>query len=287
MMITLKAYAKLNLALAVTGVREDGYHELDTIMQSVSLFDTVTVEKARGISVAMDRPWADEKHNAAYKAAEAFRERTGTDGASITIRKNIQRMAGLGGASADAAAALLGLDRLYETRLSQDEFLCLAQSVGADVPFAVTGGLARAKGIGEKLRFLKVEKPLYYVVVKPREGVSTAQAFAGYTASAHISMESVEFAVLKGDAALFSKFSGNALGLSALAIAPDMLKAASALKAAGALKAFMTGSGSAMFAACETLEAAQRAAQRVQGDFELCVALSPVSRGVEIVEEGI
>lgn len=283
----LKAYAKLNLALAITGKRADGYHELDTIMQSVSLFDTVTVEKMRGIAVSMDKPWADEKSNAAYKAAAAFCGHTGAGGASVAIRKSIPRMSGLGGASADAAATLLGLDALYGTRLSEDVLVSLAASVGADVPFALTGGLARAKGIGERLKFLQPEKPFYFAVIKPYEGVSTAQAFSKFTTSPHISVDSVEFAVLKGDIALFSRFAENALGLAALAIAPGMLKAASALKAAGAAKAFMTGSGSAMFAVFETFEAARLAAQRVGRGFEFCGALSPVSRGVETAGEDI
>jgi 4-diphosphocytidyl-2-C-methyl-D-erythritol kinase len=284
-MITLRAYAKLNLALAITGVRQDGYHELDTIMQSISLFDIVTVEKARGVSVAMDKPWADEKDNAAYKAAEMFCSAAPADGAFITIRKNIPRLAGLGGASADAAAVLFGLNALYGARLSQDALLRLAGSIGADVPFALTGGTARAKGIGERLKALTPAKPLYYAIVKPFQDVSTAQAFSKYTESPHISIDSVEFAVLKGDIGLFTRFSGNALGLAALAIAPDILKAATALKAAGAAKAFMTGSGSAMFAVFETFEQAKNAALRVGGGFEFCGALSPVERGIETEQE--
>ena len=286
-MITLRAYAKLNLALAVKGLRADGYHELDTIMQSISLYDAVTVEKAQGIKVTMDKPWADEQSNAAYKAASAFLSATGSGGALITINKNIPRMAGLGGASADAAAALISLNKLYGSPLKADALLSIAASVGADVPFALTGGTSRAKGIGEKLTPLKPEKPFYYAVVKPREGVSTAQAFQKYTSSGHISMDSVEFAVIKGDIQMFTRFSNNALGLASLAIAPDILKAAAALKAAGALKAFMTGSGSAMFSVFETFEAAKSAAQLVGGGFELCGAFCPTACGVEITGEDI
>lgn len=286
-MITLNAYAKLNLALAITGVRPDGYHELDTIMQSISLCDAVIMEKSEGIAVLMDADWTDEKGNTAYKAAEAFIKHTGTGGALITITKRIPRMAGLGGASADAAAVLIGLDKMYDTRLGPDVLRQLGTSVGADVPFALAGGLARAKGIGEKLTFLKPGKPMYYALVKPVAGVSTAEAFKRYSGSGHISIDTVEFAVLKGDMPLFSRSSENALSMAALAIAPDILEAAAALKQAGALKAFMTGSGSAVFAAFETQQQAQNAAQNVKGNFELCGAFSPVSRGVEIIGEDI
>jgi 4-diphosphocytidyl-2-C-methyl-D-erythritol kinase len=286
-MITLRAYAKLNLALAVTGVRADGYHELDTIMQSISLYDTVTVEKAQGIKVTMDKPWASEQSNAAYKAAAAFINATGSGGALITINKNIPRMAGLGGASADAAAALIGLNKLYGSPLTKDALLGISASIGADVPFALTGGTARARGIGEKLTPLKPEKPFYYAVAKPFDGVSTAQAFEKYTSSGHISMDGVEFAVVKGDISLFARYSDNALGLASLAIAPGILKAAAALKAAGALKAFMTGSGSAVFSVFETFEAAKNAAQLVGGGFELCGAFAPTACGVEITGENL
>lgn len=281
-MITLNAYAKLNLALAVKGVRQDGYHELDTIMQSISLCDTVSIEKADGITVRMDAPWADEKDNTAYKAAQGFVKYTAAGGASITIAKRIPRMAGLGGASADAAAVLIGLDRLYETRLAPEVLHKLGTSVGADVPFALSGGLARAKGIGEKLTFLRPNKNMHYVVVKPFAGVSTAEAFKRYSGSGRISIDTVEFAVIKGDIPLFMRSSENALSMAALGIAPDILKAAAALKQAGAQKAFMTGSGSAVFSVCETQQEAQNVAERVKGDFELCGAFSPVDCGADI-----
>jgi 4-diphosphocytidyl-2-C-methyl-D-erythritol kinase len=155
------------------------------------------------------------------------------------------------------------------------------------VPFALTGGTARAKGIGEKLKPLKPAKSFYYTVVKPYEGVSTAQAFARFSSSGHISIDSVEFAVLKGDTELFSRFSENALGLASLALAPGMLKAAAVLKGAGAVKAFMTGSGSAMFSVFETFEQAKHAAQLVGGGFEFCGAFSPTDRGVEITGEAV
>ena len=285
-MIRLKAYAKLNLSLDIRGKRSDGYHELDTIMQSIDLFDTVRIEKADALRVQMDMSGVDERLNTAYVAAEAFFLHTGiSGGADIAIEKHIPAMSGLGGASADAAAVLIGLDRLYGAQLSADTLRMLGKCVGADVPFALVGGTARAQGIGEILTPLYPKKVFHCVVIKPAQGVSTAEAFARYRVSDHVSIDSVEYALLKGDLELLLRFAGNALGLAALAVAPQILHAADALMAAGAPKALMTGSGSALFAPFENLEAAQQTAQRVRGEFAYCGAHSAAASGVDIEEE--
>lgn len=285
-MIRLRAYAKLNLSLDIRGKRDDGYHELDTIMQSIDLFDTVEIEKASALRVRMDMPGVDERRNTAYAAAEAFLAHTGMPGgADIAIQKRIPAQSGLGGASADAAAVLIGLNRLYGTQLSADTLRMLGKSVGADVPFALVGGTARAQGIGEILTPLYPKKEFHYIVIKPASGVSTAEAFARYRVSDHVSIDSVEYALLKGDLELFLHFAGNALGLAALAVAPQILRAAEALMAAGAPKALMTGSGSAMFAPFETPEAAQQAVQRIRNEFTYCGVHSVTTAGVEIEEK--
>lgn len=280
-MITLHAYAKLNLSLDVLGKRSDGYHELDMIMQSISLYDTVTVNKADGVRVHMDRGNVDTQHNTAYIAAQAFCHHTGKPGADIVIQKRIPSMAGLGGSSADAAAVLIGLNRLYDTALDDDTLAALGKSVGADVPFALTGGTARAKGIGELLTPLTPGKPLYFVLVKPHQGVSTAQAFAQYRQGTPVRMNSVAFALQKGDLPLFHRFAGNALGMAALTIAPDVMTAGNALMVAGAEKALMTGSGSTMFAVFDSVSRAQDVAGRVRGNFELCGVYSGMPVGVQ------
>jgi len=282
-MIKLLAYAKLNLALDVLGTRDDGYHELDTVMQSISLYDVVRIEKAEGLAVNMDKEMTDPEHNTAYVAASLFMQQTGTGGADISIEKHIPSMAGLGGSSTDAAAVLVGLNELYDTKLSELALSDIGRQVGADVPFALVGGTARAGGIGEKLTQMTLSKPLYFVVVKPHRGVSTAQAFAAYKQTPPVRMESVVYAVKKGDINMFNKYSRNALGMTALSIAPQIMKAASALAQFG--KAFMSGSGSSMFVMFETAQEAEDAAQAVHGDFDLCGAYSSVDTGVSIVEE--
>ena len=281
----LKAYAKLNLALEVKAKRPDGYHELDTIMQSISLHDIVSIEKNGAISVSMDKGEVEEKSNTAYKAAELFSQHTGSGGANIKIEKHIPQIAGLGGSSADAAAVLYGLDKLYHTHLGVDTLTYLGRKVGADVPFCLFGGTARAKGIGEKLERLSLKAPLWFTVVKPYQGVSTAQAFSAYTKSPHISIESAAYALQKGDIEMFRQHSGNSLGMAALKTAPDIMKAASALSAFG--KAFMSGSGSSMFCVFESQLEAQAAASKIKGSFELCGAYSCTSAGVEMTGDNI
>ena len=281
----LKAYAKLNLALEVKGKRPDGYHELDTIMQSISLHDIISIEKSSSVSVNMDKAGVDEKNNTAYKAAILFSEYTESGGADIFIEKHIPSMAGLGGSSADAAAVLYGLDALYGTRLGTQTLMHLGRKIGADVPFCIKGGTARAKGIGEKLEPLSLKKPLWFTVVKPYQGVSTAQAFGAYKESAHISVESTAFALQKGDIDMFRRYSGNSLGMAALKIAPDIMKAAGALSAFG--KAFMSGSGSSMFCVFESQLKAQAAADKIKGGFELCGAYICTAAGVEIIGDNI
>ncbi len=280
-MIRLKAYAKLNLSLDITGKRSDGYHELDGIMQSISLCDTVEIEKADEIRVSMDAGSIDMRRNTAYKAALAFQEQTGCGGAAIVVQKRIPAEAGLGGASADAAAVLYGLNKLYGAELSTDQLSAIGVTVGADVPFALTGGMARARGIGERLTYVELGKPLFFVIVKPHAGVSTVEAYRRYQKSEPLHIGTVEYALAKGDIALFLRYAGNALGMAALSIAPEIMTAANALMAAGAPRALMSGSGSTMFAPFESLEEANAAAGRVKGDFAYVGAVSAVKTGIE------
>ncbi len=280
-MIRLKAYAKLNLSLDITGKRSDGYHELDGIMQSISLFDTVEIEKADDVRVVMDAGDIDMRRNTAYKAALAFQEQTGCGGAAILVQKRIPAEAGLGGASADAAAVLYGLNSLYGAGLSEGQLSAIGVTVGADVPFALTGGTVRARGIGERLTRVELGKPLHFVIVKPHAGVSTAEAYKRYQKSEPLHIGTVEYALAKGDIALFLRYAGNALGMAALSIAPEIMTAANALMAAGATRALMSGSGSTMFAPFESFEQAETAAARVKGDFAYVGAVSAVNSGIE------
>ncbi|MBR7133157.1 MAG: 4-(cytidine 5'-diphospho)-2-C-methyl-D-erythritol kinase [Clostridia bacterium] len=177
--VRIAARAKINLTLAVTGKREDGYHLIDTVMQSVTLADRITVAPSEKIEVICDKQGeiSGEK-NIAFSAARLFFEKTGIcGGAKIRISKNIPLAAGLGGGSADAAAVLLALDRLFNTGLSKNEMEVMALSLGADVPFFIRGGTQRAEGIGEILTALSDFKGGYFVLAKAGEKPSTGEMY--------------------------------------------------------------------------------------------------------------
>ncbi len=179
--LVLNAKAKINLYLDVTGKRADGYHLLETVMHTVSLCDTVTLTKTcrSGIEISCSDPLipCNEK-NIAYKCAAAFFNKTGISsrGVSIDIIKRIPSQAGMGGGSADGAAVLTGLDRLFETRLSEGELISIGARIGADIPFCIKGGCGYCTGIGE------IIEPLPAIcgcvlIGKGQAGISTAEAF--------------------------------------------------------------------------------------------------------------
>lgn len=176
--IKVKANAKININLAITGRRPDGYHTIDTIMQSIDLSDNIWVEKANKITVECENPQLNDENNIAYKAASAFFGKCNINGgAKIKIEKNIPTAAGLGGGSADAAAVLVALNKLYDTKLSDDELCEIAAKLGADVPFFVKGGTMRSQGIGEILTQLKPMADCHILLVKSGSKKSTAEMY--------------------------------------------------------------------------------------------------------------
>ena len=180
--LTLKAFAKINLSLDITGVLENGYHQLEMIMQSVSLCDKVTIttsDASQGISLSCSVPsLCPMEQNTAYKAANLFFEYCRiSPSVSLYIEKHIPSQAGLAGGSADAAAVLHGLNRLFQTHLTQEQLCEIGVQVGADVPFCICGGTMLATGIGEKLSPLPALPPCYIVICKPPVSVSTQEAY--------------------------------------------------------------------------------------------------------------
>ena len=176
--LTLKANAKINLSLNILGKRQDIYHEIDTVMQSISLGDRITLKKSREIVVNCDDISLSNKENICYKAAKLFFEKTGINfGVTINIKKKIPIASGLGGGSSDAAAVLIGLNRLYGTSLDDLEFLEMAKKLGADVSFFILGGTIRADGIGEKLTKLNPLKKGWFVLLKDENKKSTKEMY--------------------------------------------------------------------------------------------------------------
>ncbi|MGQ9778745.1 MAG: 4-(cytidine 5'-diphospho)-2-C-methyl-D-erythritol kinase [Bacillota bacterium] len=250
----MAAHAKINLSLDVRGRRPDGYHELDTIFQSLALHDTVILRPATtGIEIACSQneiPLGPQ--NLAYRAAAAMREVYGVDhGVRIVIEKRIPVGAGLGGGSADAAAVLRALPALWGLpALPPDRLHALARKLGADVPFCLLGGAARGRGIGDLLEPLPGLAGCEVLLVKPAACLSTAEVYARLdpTRIVHPEMDAIVEAVRRRDLAALGRLAGNVLEGPAQAMLPEIEEIKTALRAAGAPVVLMTGSGPTVFA---------------------------------------
>ena len=277
--IILRGYAKLNLSLDITGLRPDGYHLMDMVMQSVSLFDRVTITRAETLDPAAF-PYGPS--DTAYRAARAFLDAAGLDaGAAITVEKHIPAEAGMAGGSADAAAVLRGMDILFGTNLG-DKLLKLAEQVGADVPFCLTGGTARVQGIGEKLVPLPFFGSGCYLVVKPPFGIPTPAAFKAYdqiSAFRRPDTPGILKAMETGDIPALETLSENVLEQAVGR--PEIAAIRRALKEAGAPFTRMTGAGSAVFGLFESEELAA-AARPALSDYGTVFLCRPVETGVEV-----
>ena len=188
----IKAFAKINLTLDITGRREDGYHLLRSVMQQIYPCDLVEVKKADSISLKLfwdNEPGSShevvpaDRRNIAWKAAELILKEAGIDsGVEITLKKSIPAAAGLAGGSTDAAAVLKGVNELYEIGYDTDKLCELGVRLGADVPFCIRGGTAMAEGIGDKLTPLPTPDKAYILLVKPPIAVSTKEVYEAYDA---------------------------------------------------------------------------------------------------------
>lgn len=180
-MIVEKGYGKINLALSITGRRDDGYHNIDTIFQSIALHDNVRIEKAdEFVLTCSDAALPCDKTNLAYKAYEALLPYCSSSqkGVCIHIEKHIPIAAGLAGGSTDCAAVLRGLNTLWGLGMTEEELCRIGASLGADVPFCICGGTMRGKGIGEVLQRLRPLPPWQVIIVHPPVPVYTGKAYA-------------------------------------------------------------------------------------------------------------
>lgn len=183
--------SKINIGLAITGKREDGYHDIDSIFQSIRLSDSIYFAKHHSVVFSGGAPELPEymqklvtygEENLALKALRAIQAYTGCKaGAAIHLLKRVPIQAGLGGGSADAAAMLVGLNRFWDLRLTQEELLQIGATLGSDVPFLLQGGTARGTGRGEILTYEKSPDPHWLLLVKPKVSVSTAAAYGRFT----------------------------------------------------------------------------------------------------------
>lgn len=248
--LTTFAYAKINLGLAIISRRDDGYHELQSVMQSIGLHDRVNVSLTEsGIQCLCGHLSGPD--NLAYRAAQLFLDgRNLIKGIRIEIEKSIPIQAGLAGGSSDAAATLRALNRLFEEPYSQEELLRLAGQLGADVAFCLEGGTQWATGIGELLERLPSSPLMDLIVIKPPQGVNTAKAYRVFDEegkSHPLDLEAWKESLASGEVERIIPLLSNDLELASMKILPMIAEIKNQLLEAGCLTALMSGSGSAVF----------------------------------------
>ena len=239
--------------------RDDGYHEIASILQTIDLHDTLSLEPAEELSLKCDRPELESTDNLVVKAAALLQEETGyPGGAAIRLHKRIPVAAGLGGGSSDAAAALLGLDRLWKLGLSIDDLSRLAGSIGSDVPFFLHGGTALALGRGERVRSMPKADLKWLVLLVPSIRVpdKTATMYGGLSPSNYTSgslTRKLE-ARIRGGGDVPPQFLFNAFDEVALEVLPELLPYREAFHELGAREIHLVGSGPSMFAPVSSKE---------------------------------
>ena len=263
----LNAAAKVNLVLEVLGKRDDGYHELVTVMQAVDLSDRVTIEEADVLELrSRSTGVPSDGRNLALRAAAALRDAAGISrGARITLDKRIPVAAGLGGGSADAAAVLLGLNRLWRLRWPAARLDEVATGLGMDVPFFLRGGTALATGRGERIERLR-SGSLGLVLVNPRFEVSTAEMYGRVTPEMYSDGQHAKTlcgGLGRRSAARVAASLYNGLQEAAVAAYPPIGRIRAALLAAGALGALMSGSGPTVFGVARSFEHARQIRRRL------------------------
>lgn len=284
--VRLRAYAKVNYALDVVGVREDGYHAIRTLMQNVSLADEVEIRRAqKGFGLRVEPEGTEigpSESNTAYRAWSLVCDRVGERlPARISLRKNIPAGAGLGGGSADGAAVVRGLDELFGLGLSTGEMREIGRQVGADVPFFFPGGTALGEGIGEILTPAEPPPDHRLLLVKPPAGANTAEVYRLHDAdpASGNATDRVLGALRSGDLEQLSASLGNDLAPVTRVLVPEVAELEEGLLRAGALGASMSGSGTAVFGLFRDEEEAARARKEVRASFASICA--PFCSGVE------
>ena len=256
MKISLRAYAKINLSIEIIGKRKDGYHDLSMIMQSIEIYDKITIERnqTKKINLETNKPFGRVEENLAYKAAKLFFEVMELDqGCNIYLEKNIPSEAGLAGGSTDAAAILLGLNHLIGNPLTDQQLLVMASKLGADVPFCLFGGTMKAEGIGNILTPLPFVA-MNLLIVKPEQNISTRDLFETLEQADYSSGESTQklAQAIQNGCSNLAPLMINKMYPKSLVFAPDMENIIHSLeKDFECQRAMMSGSGSTIFAIFE------------------------------------
>ncbi len=264
--ITIEAYAKINLGLDVIRKREDGYHDVCMIMQSLELHDTITISKASSAEISIQtnlRYLPRDKGNLVYKATDLFLKTISVkEGLSIRLNKKIPVAAGLAGGSSDAAATLMGLNELYGAGLTKEELMKLGVKLGADVPYCIMLGTALSEGIGEVLTPLTAMPECSILLVKPDISVSTKYVYENLhltPLTLHPDINKMKEALSTGDLQSLADNMDNILQSVTIHDYPIITDIKNKMKELGALVSLMSGSGPTVFGIFKSPELARKA----------------------------
>lgn len=268
--LELRALGKINLGLDILGQRENGYHEVRMVMQTVYLYDRVFLEKSRMPGICIETNWnflPVNENNIAYKAADLLMREFGLQGGvKITLDKHIPVAAGMAGGSADAAAVLFGMNRMYELGLSEEELKKRGVCLGADVPYCVMRGTVLAEGIGEVLTPLPPLPKCCVLIAKPPLSASTETVYDKYDELETVEHPDID-GILKGletaDIRQVTSCMGNVLEQVMIPKYPVIGEIKKTMLEAGALGAMMSGSGPTVFGIFDSRSTARKAAMKI------------------------
>lgn len=289
MKVTVRAYAKINLMLDILSKLDNGYHDLFMLMQSVGLYDTVCVEKtdSNQIEITCDVPDIPcDERNIAYKAAAAFFEGTEAEncGIRIHIEKKIPHAAGLAGGSADGAAVIVALNKLFGTELSEKDIIRIGAKVGADVPFCALGGTMLAQYTGTVLSHLPDLSQKYVVIVKPDQDVSTGKAYAAFDTAErvrHLDTKGMLLSAVNDDWNGISERVGNVFEQFIEVADRAVIKAV--MRRHGCLCCCMSGSGPSIFGIFSDKAQAEECLSELKKDYDSSFICVTADTGCELV----
>lgn len=269
--IAVKALAKINLGLDVVRKREDGYHEVKMVMQTIHLFDRLEMKKTQADEITMTTNLTflpTNENNLVYKAAKLLKDEFSIkEGIHVKLHKHIPVAAGMAGGSTDAAAVLYGMNRMFELGLSKEELMQRGVKIGADVPYCIMRGTALAEGIGEKLTALPPMVKCPVLIAKPQISVSTKFVYENLKLNEGIVHPDIDTLVSDIEAKDLSKIAadmGNILETVTISNYPVIAQIKDLMREQGALNAMMSGSGPTVFGLFDTEETAVRAYEKMR-----------------------
>ncbi|NLX70458.1 MAG: 4-(cytidine 5'-diphospho)-2-C-methyl-D-erythritol kinase [Clostridiales bacterium] len=290
--IVIKAFAKINWALDVVGKRQDGYHNVEMVMQSVNLYDILTIEEKAedDIEIICNCDCIPlDSNNIAYKSARLIKETYGiVKGVKIDLHKNIPVAAGLAGGSADAAAVFAGLNRMWNLGIKLRELMSVSARIGSDIPFCILGGTALAKGIGDELVSLPPAEGIWMVLVTPDFHVSTAHIYRSLDLSkitVRPCIQGMVECLEKRDLNGIADHMKNVLEQVTLSMYPQINLIKEDMMKQGALGCCMSGSGPTVYGIFPDEDSARKGYNVLKERYSRCFVVDTKACGVEIIEE--